>query len=291
MVWDEIPNSLVVPSDESWERWLEQYYLQHKRDFNCPAIVIRSLFNEAWGIDDLRTNPATQAKVLSFVKMQRELEPHRLVVDNSAAQGYPNRHIDTDINDEHVYLRDWWEWRRKLELIHREIYPGSPFNFHSGLNEPNEAGSFRQSGQPYIMSEFTSDSGKTLALRMFPRIAGFVKIDLTDYEWERNSAYTYDRVLKPAQYLDADFSPVGDEMEHSLDAVPETGPINYLKGGKVAVPSCCSFHCSLPLSGCCTPGFGESMTAVELFWMSLRGGTYIPLSVIRQERLKARPRL
>ena len=119
---------------------LSSIIFQHKRDFKLSAIVIRSLFNEAWGIDDLRTNPATQAKVLSFVKMQRELEPHRLVVDNSAAQGYPNRHIDTDINDEHVYLRDWWEWRRKLELIHREIYPGSPFNFHSGLNEPNEAG-------------------------------------------------------------------------------------------------------------------------------------------------------
>ncbi|NLJ24583.1 MAG: hypothetical protein GX354_04020 [Firmicutes bacterium] len=238
LVWDEIPNSLGTPTSESWERWLRQYYLQHRRDFNCPAIVIRSLFNEAWGIDDLRTNPATQAKVLSLVKLQRALEPHRLVVDNSAAQGYPNRHLDTDINDEHVYLRDWWEWRRKLELIQREIYPGSPYNFHSGQNESDEVGDARQSGQPYIMSEFTSDNGKTLALRMFPRIAGFVKIDLTDYEWELHSAFTYDRLLKPLQYLDADFEPVGDEMEHSLDAVVlDTGPINYLrKGGITIVP-------------------------------------------------------
>ena len=43
------------------------------------------------------------------------------------------------------------------------------------------------------MSEFTLRQRQDPCLRMFPRIAGFVKIDLTDYEWERNSAYTYDR--------------------------------------------------------------------------------------------------
>src|SRR5690606_9452687 len=102
----------------------EQFEAQHERDYNCPAIVIRSIVNESWGVQDMRTNPATQSRIREMVARQRQLEPHRLVVDNSAAQGYPNRHVDTDINDEHIYVGDWWEWRRRLEDAEARIFPG-----------------------------------------------------------------------------------------------------------------------------------------------------------------------
>lgn len=229
LVWDELPNYRGTPESEGWSRLEKHLEAVHERDFNCPAIVIRSLFNESWGVEDMRVNPSTQEKIKELVARQRRLEPHRLVVDNSAAQGYPNRHIDTDINDEHIYVNDWWEWKRRIAFATAQVFPGSEYNFHSGTHEPDEAGNARQSGQPYVISEFTSHGRKTLALRMFPKIAGFVKIDLVDQEWERFTPYTYTRLRRPMPFLDAELRPLGEEMEHSLDAVIiDAPPINYL---------------------------------------------------------------
>src|SRR5690606_3857551 len=86
LVWDELPNYRGTPESEGWSRLEEHLEAVHERDFNCPAIVIRSLFNESWGVEDMRVNPSTQEKIKELVARQRRLEPHRLVVDNSAAQ-------------------------------------------------------------------------------------------------------------------------------------------------------------------------------------------------------------
>ena len=110
--------------------------------------MIRSIFNESWGVEDMRTNPVTQSKIKELVARHRRLEPHRLVVDNSAAQGYPNRHIDTDINDEHIYLQDWWDWKRRVAFRGSRVFAGSDYNFHSGTHEPDEAGHYRQAASP-----------------------------------------------------------------------------------------------------------------------------------------------
>lgn len=248
LVWDELPNFRGTPESAGWQRLAKMLEAVHERDFNCPAIVIRSIINESWGAEDMRTNPATQAKIRELVARQRTLEPHRLVVDNSAAQGYPNRHIDTDINDEHIYLSDWWDWKRRLAQAQAQIFPGSAYNFHSGTHEPDEAGDYRQSGQPYVISEFSSHGRKALAIRMFPKIAGFVKIDLVDQEWERFTPYTYTRTPKPPRYFDADFNPIGEEMEHSLDAVViDAPPENHLAPGtRTSVPiAVAAFHRAL----------------------------------------------
>lgn len=237
LVWDELPNYRGIGEAPGWRRLEKLFEAMHERDFNCPSIVIRSIFNESWGVEDMRTNPATQSKIKELVARQRRLEPHRLVVDNSAAQGYPNRHIDTDINDEHIYLQDWWDWKRRVAFAVSRVFPGSDYNFHSGTHEPDEAGHYRQSGQPYVISEFTSHGRKSLALRMFAKVAGFVKIDLVDQEWERFTPYTYTRNRRALPFLDADLRPLGDEMEHSLDAVViDAPPVNFLApGGRTAV--------------------------------------------------------
>lgn len=178
LVWDEIPCQLAALRGQAWERWMYQFNAQYERDYNNPAIIIRSLFNEAWGASDISYNPQTQQLIREAVALQRKREPHRLVIDNSAVQALNNRHTDTDINDEHIYLPEWRPWRETLATIERLIFPGSTYNFHVGS----------QTGQPYIVSEFSATSGNTLAIRMFPKVAGYVKVNLADQEWERGRA-------------------------------------------------------------------------------------------------------
>lgn len=112
LVWAEIP---------SWRTFYVRTRLQHARynvtpdikarvrqtleemidrDFNHPSLVIWTIVNEDWGTT-VNLSPDDRAWLAEMYDTCRQLDPTRLVVDNSAC--LINVHVKSDIDDYHVY--------------------------------------------------------------------------------------------------------------------------------------------------------------------------------------------
>jgi hypothetical protein len=245
-----------------------------ERDYNHPAIFAWIPFNETWGLTtkvdgSAQYLPATQDWVASIVRTAKQLDPTRLVEDNSVCC---NRgHTVSDLNSWHSYLPGW-EWDRYLTVISDSTYPGSGWNFEDR---------FRQARQPNINSEFgnvwgydgstgdvdfTWDYHRAIdAFRRHPKVAGWLYTEHHDVINEWNGYWRFDRTEKitgldelvPGMSLEDLHSPlyvaVGEKL--SQDARP---------GETVQVPVYASF-----LTG--SRASGDSLTLrTELYgWNSL----------------------
>jgi Glycosyl hydrolases family 2, sugar binding domain/Glycosyl hydrolases family 2, TIM barrel domain/Glycosyl hydrolases family 2 len=98
LIWTEMPNWQLL-TDATRTRARETFEGMLARDWNRPSIVIRSVINEAWGIDMF--DPSHRAWLAQSYDWLKQSDPTRLVVDNSACHG--NFHVVTDIDDMHVY--------------------------------------------------------------------------------------------------------------------------------------------------------------------------------------------
>jgi hypothetical protein len=112
LIWTELPN---------WENLTEAVKVRARetllgmvrRDWNHPSIIIWTIVNEGWGVD-LAVNADHRAWLSETYDFLKELDPHRLVVGNSAC--FTTFHVVTDIEDFHNYYsipdhyRQWRSW-------------------------------------------------------------------------------------------------------------------------------------------------------------------------------------
>jgi hypothetical protein len=147
LVMSDVPNSWGEPGPEMRAEWETAFRGMVRRDFNHPAIFSWVLFNEQWGLstkleDGSRAYlPETQEWVASRVDLAKELDPTRLVEDNSVCCG--SGHVKTDLNSWHMYLPGW-RWRDVLDEVEKNTFPGSTWNFVGGR---------AQGEQPMLNSE------------------------------------------------------------------------------------------------------------------------------------------
>jgi len=139
-IWAETPN-YVKWTPAGTQRFRDELFRMVERDYNCPSILIWSLYNEEWGLEwDLAGDPEKQRHVAELYDELKAYDPTRLICDNS---GWA--HVKTDINDHHRYFvcPDQLDaWRRDLD----EFVVGEPDrNFVQG---------YRSNGEPIIVSEF-----------------------------------------------------------------------------------------------------------------------------------------
>ena len=75
-----------------------------RRDFNHPSLIIWTIVNEDWGTA-LPLSAADRAWVAAMYRRCKELDPTRLVVDNSPCPHPwgPNIHVHSDLDDFHLY--------------------------------------------------------------------------------------------------------------------------------------------------------------------------------------------
>ena len=99
LIWTEIPNWVYL-SPEASRRAKETFAGMVERDWNHPSIFCWSLVNENWGTD-LTYNPEHRAWLAQFFDEAKAIDPHRLIVDNSAC--YNNLHVKSDLDDVHDY--------------------------------------------------------------------------------------------------------------------------------------------------------------------------------------------
>ncbi len=112
LVWTEIPNWIHL-SSQAAQRGEQTFEEMVARDWNHPSIIAWTLINEDWGTD-LVHNPEHRRWLADFTARAKEIDPTRLIVDNSAC--HPNLHVAGDIEDYHHYrtIPDhadaWDEW-------------------------------------------------------------------------------------------------------------------------------------------------------------------------------------
>lgn len=209
LIMADVPNSWGEPTPEM--RSEVEYALREmiERDYNHPAIFSWVPFNESWGLQTPVENegqfegnvirPETQEWVVSVYRLAKELDPTRLVEDNSVCCF---GHTETDINSWHVYTTGY-AMPEHLDRIVAETYPGSEWNFLDGRT---------QGRQPLFNSEFGNVWGYEGSagdvdwswdyhifmneFRMHPKIAGWLYTEHHDVINEWNGYWRYDRSEK-----------------------------------------------------------------------------------------------
>ncbi len=175
-----------------------------ERDFNHPAIFSWVTFNETWGLftgqgDKKAYLPETQGWVVSMYRLAKQLDPTRLVEDNSPCN---HDHTETDLNSWHDYLPGYM-WRERLDQITRDTFPGSKWNFIGGR---------AQGGQPMFNSEcgnvwgYEGSTGDVdwswdyhimmNEFRRHPKLGGWLYTEHHDVVNEWNGYYRFDRSEK-----------------------------------------------------------------------------------------------
>ncbi len=200
LIMQDQPNFLNFTSraQKNWELTLRETI---RRDFNHPSIIAWCNFNETWGIGAGGYTPDRQQWVKKMYLLTKQLDPTRLVEDNSANK---RDHVCTDINSWHFYINDYQRAREAIAQVVQNTYPGSQFNYAKG---------YKQTNAPLINSEYGGISaGKgdqdiswcfkflTNELRKHDKICGYVYTELTDIEWEHNGFLNYDRTEKEFGY-------------------------------------------------------------------------------------------
>ncbi|MBI4558291.1 MAG: hypothetical protein HY706_11975 [Candidatus Hydrogenedentes bacterium] len=200
MLMCDMPN-FQHKTDRAKRLWEETLRRAVARDFNHPAVIAWCNFNETWGIGDGGYDRPTQEWVRDMYLLAKQLDPTRLVEDNSACN---YDHTVTDINSWHFYMDDYEHARRHIAEVVDQTFPDSQFNYAPG---------WKQTTEPLLNSEYggvSAGSGDrdiswvflilTNLLRKHGKICGYVYTELEDIEWEHNGFMNYDRSDKVYDY-------------------------------------------------------------------------------------------
>ena len=147
LVMSDVPNSWGEPDAAMRQEWETAWRALVRRDFNHPSVFSWVLFNETWGLFTKGKDgkqaylPETQQWVASRVAEAKQLDPTRLVEDNSPCCGIG--HVAGDLNSWHMYLPGWG-WKAQLDEAEAKTFPGSTWNMQDGR---------KQDAQPMLNSE------------------------------------------------------------------------------------------------------------------------------------------
>jgi hypothetical protein len=207
LIMQDMP-SASFQNPEKRHAWEETMRATIARDRNHPSIFAWVAFNETWGLSYYRNsqpaypqNPDTQKWVEAVWREMKQLDPSRLVEDNSADK---RDHVVSDINSWHFYIDDYARAKANIEDVVAKTFAGSSFNFVKD---------HAQDTAPLINSEYGSvGAGNgdrdvswgfhflTNELRRHEKIQGYIYTELSDIEWEHNGFYNYDRTAKEFGY-------------------------------------------------------------------------------------------
>ena len=164
-----------------------------------PSVVIWSLYNEDWGVQDIATNAETRQYVIDMYHYMHIDHPQFLVVDNDGWQHVSSEgRLKSDLLTAHLYTPEIGRWKELLQkLVDGELngvaaYPlvvGDPFFYRKqvpiivsewgGFGFVNYGGPQDANEQAKQIRLFKEE------LRKYP-IAGDVYTQATNIEDERN---------------------------------------------------------------------------------------------------------
>jgi hypothetical protein len=284
-VWTEHPgNFFATPDDPDWQAaYNRELTGMMRRLHNNPSILIVSSINESWGVEGRHVSTPWKNELrYRFLKESAErakaLSPHVLVCDNS---GFGKTGA-CEINDFHYYPNDHFDAREKWKQLMKDCYPGSIFNYINAAHGPGHIGSAVQTGRPIYISEFLHINGIDMQLRMFEKVAGYLRMNVASHEVENSGPLTADRFERDYGYVDEQMNPLGYDMVNSMDhVVPDLNRITRVRAGE-----------KLPVDVYTSHFAWRSASAPKLFW-SLTGigalGQYKPRMVLGSRPVAFKP--
>ena len=198
LLWVEVPS----PHSST-----EQSRANHKAELERmlalmethPSIVIWSLYNEDWGVQDIATNPETRRYITDTYHYMQIHHPQFLVVDNDGWQHVSSEgRLKSDLFTAHLYTPDPDRWCTMLDSLTRGELEGATA-FPMVVGDPF----FYRRQVPLVVSEWggfgfanyggpTDADDRTDRIRLFKQelrkrgIAGDVYTQATNIEDERN---------------------------------------------------------------------------------------------------------
>ena len=218
LLWVEVPSP-----HRSSERSRQNHWEELKRMLviiaSHPSVVILSLYNEDWGIQDVATNPEVQHYLAETYAHLRLHYPEFLVVDNDGWQHVSTEgRLESHLLTAHLYTPDLDRWGDLLDRLVRgetegvtafPLVVGDPFFYRGqvplvisewgGFGFVNYGGPEDPEGRASIIRAFKEE------LRRRP-VAGDVYTQATDIEEERNGLISPETgdLLVPAGLLKSD---------------------------------------------------------------------------------------
>lgn len=198
LLWVEVPSPHSSSKISQQNHWAELKRMLALIESH-PSVVIWSLYNEDWGVQDIATNPDTRQYIVDTYHYMQINHPQFLVVDNDGWQHVSlEGRLKSDLLTAHLYTPDLDRWRELLNRLsegHMEgvavlpLVVGDPFFYRRQV--------------PLVVSEWggfgfvdyggPSDAeDRTERIRQFKRelrrhpIAGDVYTQATNIEDERN---------------------------------------------------------------------------------------------------------
>jgi hypothetical protein len=206
LVMSDVPNSWGEPDAAMKGEWETALRGMVRRDFNHPSIFSWVLFNEQWGLQTKDADgkasyrPETQEWVGTQVEMAKQLDPTRLVEDNSPCCG--GGHVRTDLNSWHMYLPGW-KWKATLDEAEAQTFPGSTWNYVGGRKQGAEPMLNSECGNVWGYEGSTGDVDWSFdyhammdELRRHPKVAGWLYTEHHDVVNEWNGYVRADRSEK-----------------------------------------------------------------------------------------------
>lgn len=218
LVMEDMPCFWGDPDEQAKQSYENEAREVIDRDYNHPSIFSWVMFNETWGLktesaaSSLTTDvtypnnylPQTQEWVRSMYHWAKEVDPTRIVEDNSPCN---YDHVESDLNTWHFYINGYNELRSHVTEVVEKTHPGSTFNYIGG-NEQSDAplmnsecgnvwGIEGGAGESdlawhyrYMMNEF----------RRHDKMCGFVFTEFRDVVNEYNGYYRLDGTDKHFGY-------------------------------------------------------------------------------------------
>lgn len=182
------------------------------RDLNHPSVFSWVVFNESWGLLDKTAEgekiyrPQTQEWVRKIYHAAKEIDPDRLIEDNSVCR---YDHVETDINTWHFYLNSYEVVRNHIRQVVENTYPGSDFNFIGDNRQTDAPLMNSECGMVWGVDDSAGDSDLAWQYhymlneyRLHEKICGFIFTEFHDVVNEFNGYYRIDDTDKDFGYQD-----------------------------------------------------------------------------------------
>ncbi|MGQ9683544.1 MAG: glycoside hydrolase family 2 protein [Anaerolineae bacterium] len=225
LVWQDMPGQTVsikgLPDTrvrgQAEANLLREWAELMRECLGHPSIIAWVPFNETWGIGGISRDAATRAYLQDVVRLTRNLDPTRLVVDND---GWEHGE-ETDILAIHDYattgaelrehLAAWVRpgWERTAQRYPLAILPGSRYlgqplalSEYGGIGLVPEGHGVPENRwgygnlEPNEAAFLARYRGLQEALAAEPRVTGYCYTQLTDTEQEVNGLLTVHRAPK-----------------------------------------------------------------------------------------------
>jgi beta-galactosidase/beta-glucuronidase len=117
LLWVEVPSphsSTQISRENHWAELQRMLALIETH----PSVVIWSLYNEDWGVQDIAANPATRQYIIDTYHYMQINHPQFLVVDNDGWNHVSlEGRLKSDLLTAHVYTPDVEQWKQVLDRM------------------------------------------------------------------------------------------------------------------------------------------------------------------------------